>query len=274
MKRDVGESPDRNIFSFVSDTVGGVHRRVDDVYRLLRNPTHPKYDSTNFPDNPIPGQVVRDINDLDSLWVYQEDDQAWHQISSGQGNEFPRYFRIHMNTSGFIAAAPYGGLNYFELDWTNYTGVKPVWDTNDTEDGTVINGDIDDAFLDGEVFSFDNTPPFSNRIASKVRGIYAARAIADYQTLAPGPFNFITILGIGGSGVATPQVSTEEISGRIDNLLSIDYTTLYTISGITASDSWTFKFGHSHGTSFKILADFTVVWLGPVRKNVNFVYGL
>jgi hypothetical protein len=66
--------------------INSVHTRIDylqaDMQKLkigMKAPTHPVYDSTNFPDNPNRGQIVRDINDPGVLWVYGEDDH-WHQI--------------------------------------------------------------------------------------------------------------------------------------------------------------------------------------------------
>lgn len=59
--------------------VGKVASRVDKHSRQMRNPTHPFYDSNNFPEQAAYGQIVVDKDDPSSLWVYGKDD-TWHEV--------------------------------------------------------------------------------------------------------------------------------------------------------------------------------------------------
>lgn len=47
--------------------------------RAMLTPTLPMYDSAFFPPDPVTGQLVRDVNDPSTLWVYGIDGN-WHQI--------------------------------------------------------------------------------------------------------------------------------------------------------------------------------------------------
>src|SRR5262245_9673127 len=58
-----------------------------------RTPTHPIYDSANFPHDPIDGQIVRDQSDLNALWTYQGvdsgGDDRWHKIGGALTDASP-----------------------------------------------------------------------------------------------------------------------------------------------------------------------------------------
>jgi hypothetical protein len=56
--------------------------RIDDHEKRFKAPTQPFYDSTNFPDKAVHGQIVVDKDDPSVIWVYGKDDQ-WHQIGGG-----------------------------------------------------------------------------------------------------------------------------------------------------------------------------------------------
>jgi len=88
MHRPDPSSPDRNIFSFISDAERIAHGRIDSVNERMKRPTIPQYDSTNFPDEAVPGQIVRDVNDMATLWVYGDDEQ-WHKIGASEENSWP-----------------------------------------------------------------------------------------------------------------------------------------------------------------------------------------
>lgn len=83
MTRRTGGGPS-DIWDDIYRTMNQISGAVADVKSRLKVPTHPVYDSDNFPDEAVRGQIVRDINDPAKLWVYGEDD-TWHQIG-GSGN--------------------------------------------------------------------------------------------------------------------------------------------------------------------------------------------
>jgi hypothetical protein len=134
VRDDRGEasSPDRNIFSFITDLTDHVHKRVDSIERRLKTPTHPRYNSVNFPDNAAPGQVVRDINDMDAAWMYQENDgtygdDSWHQIAGGELHwAFSRGTIGGLSNSTDLPLVPDSTPNRRFTDGSNYFGVPPV----------------------------------------------------------------------------------------------------------------------------------------------------
>src|SRR5205823_2434176 len=67
---------------YMSDAIAGVHERVDRATTRAGVPTLPRYDSTNFPDDAVYGQIVRDVNDFSALYIYGEDDH-WHKVGGG-----------------------------------------------------------------------------------------------------------------------------------------------------------------------------------------------
>jgi hypothetical protein len=77
------------------DPIDHLHRRVNEANRKtdavrnrLRTPTLPLYNSGKWPDEASRGQLVRDINDPDDLWVYGEDDE-WHRIGAAPVTQPP-----------------------------------------------------------------------------------------------------------------------------------------------------------------------------------------
>jgi hypothetical protein len=52
-----------------------------------KTPTIPIYDSANWPDDAVDGQLARDKNDLNSVYQYQgeesDGDNAWHKVGGG-----------------------------------------------------------------------------------------------------------------------------------------------------------------------------------------------
>jgi hypothetical protein len=72
----------------------------------LKAPTVPIYDSSNWPEEAVDGQLARDMNDLDSLWEYQVIDESWHQIGGAD---------IH--TALFASLEAFGGdVDYQEVN--------------------------------------------------------------------------------------------------------------------------------------------------------------
>jgi hypothetical protein len=62
--------------------IEAAHARIDRLERLIKNnnnaPTIPSYDSNNFPQDAVYGQIAKDYNNH-TFWVYGEDD-VWHKI--------------------------------------------------------------------------------------------------------------------------------------------------------------------------------------------------
>jgi hypothetical protein len=92
-----------------SEIARAVARKTDDISRQLKVPTHPVYDSTNWPDEATRGQVVRDINDPEVLWIYGEDD-IWHKI--GGDSIWSTLFPLDLlNDDGLEAFVEWSGVS-------------------------------------------------------------------------------------------------------------------------------------------------------------------
>lgn len=101
---------DQNIFETTSRDIEGLDKRMKDFEKQQLVPTIPAYDAKKFPPSkvsnpfakPVPGtppptegdyepnhypnratygQIVRDTNNYDSLWIYQDDDK-WHPFGT------------------------------------------------------------------------------------------------------------------------------------------------------------------------------------------------
>jgi hypothetical protein len=90
--RNNPNNDDTGLIGKILDQAG----RITDVDKRLKVPTHPFYDSANFPDEATYGQIVVDKDDPSSLWVYGKDDQ-WHKVG---GLEFA------VADSGSVDAVP------------------------------------------------------------------------------------------------------------------------------------------------------------------------
>jgi hypothetical protein len=80
---------DRSLFTVYQRQIENVQQRHRDIQTQLKTPTYPMFDSANWPgytdDNgkqvlsATHGELVRDTNNYNSVWMFQEDDK-WHQI--------------------------------------------------------------------------------------------------------------------------------------------------------------------------------------------------
>lgn len=67
-------------------TIDYLHRRInsleDKINKKFLAPTVPTYDSSNFPQDAVHGQIAKDTNH--DAWIYGEDD-TWHKIGGASG---------------------------------------------------------------------------------------------------------------------------------------------------------------------------------------------
>jgi hypothetical protein len=264
-----------------AEVLGGmVAKQVDKQSQLQKTPTIPVYDSTNWPDEAVRGQIVRDINDLDSLWIYGEDD-IWHKISSGTVNTFPRFFTINMDQSVTWPTGPYTGLADREIDWKNHWGgvASPVWVTNDTEDGSHVQRNVTQPIFDeGEIFSYDwSANP--KVITIHKAGAYLIYGYVDLRVASSidgSTINNDHVLGITGPGIIqSPQKQFREDHNAYSLMLRLDMTTMAILIN-PGSSGIILSYGHKFpgGSTVKFQAELRIVWLGPFVAGLTLGYGL
>lgn len=100
-----------------------LHRRISDLERRVDQkflaPTVPTYDSSNFPQDAVHGQIAKDASH--NAWVYGEDD-TWHQIGAGAAG-YPKM--AYISAANLTHSGGSGSGNSFYVDfasnkfWTN-----------------------------------------------------------------------------------------------------------------------------------------------------------
>src|SRR5438874_1516342 len=118
MTKKMGGGP-RTIWDDLYGRVDRNGKQLENLQSQMKVPTLPIYDSTNWPDDAVYGQLVRDFNDWNSLWVYAEDDR-WHKIGGASPPNLPMY--VARGTGAFF---PNGGWVTLYPDRTNRTPETP-----------------------------------------------------------------------------------------------------------------------------------------------------
>jgi hypothetical protein len=77
----VNRFADNSYFDWISKRFQGLDKSINEIRNRLFVPTLPKYNPLQWPEEAVYGQLARDVNDYDTLWVYAEDDE-WHEIGA------------------------------------------------------------------------------------------------------------------------------------------------------------------------------------------------
>lgn len=101
-----------------------------------KTPTQPIYDSTNFPDDAVDGQLARDASDLNALWQYQGEesggDNQWHKVGGG-GIDY-------LKLSGGFASIGVATTENFSLNASSLkTNDSSLWDFLSYGSPTIYN---------------------------------------------------------------------------------------------------------------------------------------
>jgi hypothetical protein len=72
---------ERDPIDFLHSRVNGSNARVDSLQKRMKVPTIPLYNSVDWPDDAVRGQLARSKKDPSSLWMYGEDD-LWHNVNT------------------------------------------------------------------------------------------------------------------------------------------------------------------------------------------------
>jgi len=107
----------RDIWDDIDALSRQVNLRLDEHKKMMKVPTLPKYHHQHFPDDAVDGQTVRDVNNPETFWVFQEghinpkNDLEWWQIPADQRPNLD-YGVMQM----FVAPTPPGYLSTAGVD--------------------------------------------------------------------------------------------------------------------------------------------------------------
>lgn len=242
-------------------------RRIKDRLRRLENqhsPTMPIY-NPDFPDDAVDGQFALastppvDIADDSDAKPYFRWDEFWHPFDQGT-DHWKRYFILSTNNFDI----PTDSDEYIEFDDTA-TGTPPhgSWVTNDTADGSTVDGEGDDPYV-GSILGYD--PDFPARISGTKPGIYLISGAIDFQLTVTSPYDFYAMTGIDGDafGSQPPHRTKHEVDTQPDTTLRLDVEKFGWSRDFDSLPSYQLFFRHSYGSDLRVSADLMVVWIGPV----------
>lgn len=242
--------------------------RITDIDKRLKNPTHPFYDSTNFPDDAVYGQIVVDKDDPSTLWVYGRDD-VWHKVG-GAATAVLKYFTINIDVSVLWAIGPYSGLSDKAIDWVTDQGAGSfgTWSTNDTPDGSVLTHFVDVSHTTGDIFDYDTVD--STIVKTHGPGSFAAYASVDLrQDSAYDPINIVNkwhVIGIENLHLMQPPQKRDTLDkdtyGR-DGKIDISQNVL--IPAGEGASLWALRYGHNIPGNMKFKARFSIMWNGSFQ---------